>query len=82
MSQNPAKDLERIHIDIVDLAEELRSYCDMISDLDTLLWEYIAPIGEDLRSGSPRLHLSLLSIRHMIRQEMQQLIDQIEQIRD
>lgn len=68
--------------DIQDLTQEIRDYCEMLWDLDTLLWEYIAPIGQDPRRGSPQLHLSVLSIRHLVMMQIKQLLDQIEQIGD
>ena len=79
MSKNHGQDLEQLKSEVSDLAEELRSYCDILWDLDTLLWEYIAPVGQDLRRGSPQLHLSILSIRHLIMKQLKELIDQIEQ---
>ena len=67
---------QRAAIDLQGFAAELRSYCSMLWDLDTLLLEYIGPDGHKRPMGS--LAYSLIDIRHLILREIKDIISEME----
>ena len=67
---------QRAAIDLQGFAGELRSCCSMLWDLDTLLLEYLGPDGHNRPLGS--LGYSMIDIRHLILQQLKDIISEME----